>query len=303
VVRAGPSSLTGSGWTDEIRDGTSRFRVRPFEGRALIGVVTVLLAMAVLVWPRSPDLAGRLAVLGRVGRVSQVGRVREVSRVGQVGRVGRTRPEQGPRGRFGGGGAVSVAVARVRRRRRYRSPRDVDREVLPLLEGLAATLRAGLTPARALAHLAEPGEPVGLPGLVSRLAAQASTGARLEPVWRTAAETSGSTALLAVAEGWRLSERHGAPIVEVLDALTLGLRDQSRTAAAVAPALAAPRASATLLGVLPLGGVVLAELVGVHPVSVLVGSPAGRVAAVAGLGATLGGRLWMRRLVTAASRG
>jgi tight adherence protein B len=178
--------------------------------------------------------------------------------------------------------------------------------VLPLLEGLAATLRAGLTPARALAHLAElaeVGEPAGLPGLVSRLAAQASTGARLEPVWRTAAETSGSTALLAVAEGWRLSERHGAPIVEVLDALTLALRDQSRTAAAVATALAAPRATATLLGVLPLGGVVLAELVGVHPVSVLVGSPAGRVAAVAGLGATLGGRLWIRRLVTAASRG
>ena len=62
-------------------------------------------------------------------------------------------------------------------------------------------------------------------------------------------------------------------------------------------ALAAPRATATLLGVLPLGGVALGELVGVDPVAVLIGTPLGRVALVLGLAATWGGRVWMRRLV------
>jgi tight adherence protein B len=186
----------------------------------------------------------------------------------------------------------------------------LDRELVPLLEGLAATLRAGLTPARAFAHLATSGpsvdplvDPLGDPvvdslgGLRARLAAEAARGARLEPTWRAAAERSASPALLAVAEGWGLSERHGAPVVEVLDALVGALRDRMRTAAAVETALAAPRATARLLAVLPVGGVVLGELVGVHPLAVLVGSAAGRVAGVLGLAATLGGRLWMRRLV------
>lgn len=269
-------------------------------GRVVTGAVVVLLATAILVWPRPPDLAARLAV---------------------VGRVGVPRLAQGRRRRLGT--AVGDPVSALGRRRGARSPGDLDREVLALLEGLAATLRAGLTPARALAHLAQLAQLGGLErtdqassaagigptragrlgDLVPRLAAQASAGARLEPIWRAAADSSGSTALLAVAEGWRMSEQHGAPIVDVLDALVLALRDRARTAAAVQTALAAPRATAALLGVLPLGGVVLGELVGVHPLSVLLGSPAGRVAAAAGLGATLGGRLWMRRLVAAASRG
>ena len=125
----------------------------------------------------------------------------------------------------------------------------------------------------------------------------------MEPVWRAAAVRSGSPALLAVAEGWGLSERHGAPIVDVLDALVAALRDQARSAAAVETALAAPRATARLLGVLPLGGVVLGELVGVHPVSVLLGTPPGGLRGLTGLAATLGGRIWMRRLVDSAVRG
>jgi tight adherence protein B len=119
----------------------------------------------------------------------------------------------------------------------------------------------------------------------------------LEPTWREAAERSASSALQAAAEGWAMSERHGAPVVDVLDALVGALRDRMRTDAAVETALAAPRATARLLAVLPLGGVVLGELVGVHPLAVLIGTGAGRVTGMLGLVATLGGRLWMRRLV------
>jgi tight adherence protein B len=257
-------------------------------------VVAGMLAAAVLVWPRHPDPVRRLLGLD-------------------------DRPARGPES------ALGRLFVDVRRRVGWWAGRRpdraaLDRELVPLLEGLAATLRAGLTPARAFAHLAasspgdgrdEPRGAVGatsasvdragrgdpLAGLRARLAAEAARGARLESTWRAAAVRSGSPALQAVAEGWGLSERHGAPVVDVLDALVGALRDRMRTEAAVETALAAPRATARLLAVLPVGGVVLGELVGVHPLAVLVGTAAGRVTGVLGLAATLGGRFWMRRLV------
>jgi tight adherence protein B len=189
----------------------------------------------------------------------------------------------------------------------------VERAVHGLAEGLAAALRAGLTPTQALAHIAGAAAVVRSPlerppqdpldGLVGRLAAQAGSGAPLEPLLRAAAVRLGSPALLAASAGWAMAERHGAPIVDVLDALVAALRDAARSAAAVETALAAPRATAALLGVLPLGGVVLGELVGVDPVRVLLGTPLGRVALVLGLALTWAGRVWMRRLVARVERG
>jgi tight adherence protein B len=134
---------------------------------------------------------------------------------------------------------------------------------------------------------------------VGRLAAEGRAGSPLEPVWRHEAQVRGSPALLAVAEGWAMTERHGAPLVDVLDVVSGALRDGARTQAAVEAALAAPRATAALLGVLPLGGLILGELVGVHPLAVLVGTGAGRVVGCAGVACTVAGRLWMRRLVAA----
>ena len=78
---------------------------------------------------------------------------------------------------------------------------------------------------------------------------------------------------------------------------------ETRTDAAIETSLAAPRATAALLGVLPLGGVVLGEMVGVHPVGIVLGTSGGRVAGAAGLVATLAGRVWMRRLVRQVERG
>jgi tight adherence protein B len=207
----------------------------------------------------------------------------------------------------------------------------VDRAAIALLEALAAALRAGLAPAQALQHVAtlgsfgaQPGAGSGsragtrprrwlarrrsqppaedLAALAGRLAGQAASGARLEPVLRVEAERWGSPALLALAAGWGMSERYGAPVVDVLDGLVDAGRDAARPAAAVETALAAPRATASLLTALPFGGVVLGQVVGVNPLSTLVGTAFGRVDLALGLVATWGGRVWMRRLVAAVSR-
>jgi tight adherence protein B len=239
--------------------------------------VAVLAAVAVLVWPIPGEGVARLArPAGAEGRRRWV-----LSRLLGAG---------GPRRRL--------------TRDRSRDAASGSRELVTLLEGLAGALRAGLTPVRALAvtRSAVADGPDPLRALVDRLAAASAAGGPLAPVWRGAAERLDSPALHAVAEAWGLTERHGAPVVDVLDTLVAALRDQARTEAAVATALAAPRATAALLGALPLGGVVLGELVGVHPVSVLLGTPAGRVAGAMGLVASLGGRLWMRRLVASVLR-
>ncbi len=141
-----------------------------------------------------------------------------------------------------------------------------------------------------------------LAAFTGRLAGQAASGARLEPALRAEAERRASPALLALAAGWGMSERYGAPVVDVIDGLVDGRRDAARSAAAVETALAAPRATASLLAALPFGGVLLGEVVGVSPVTTLVGTPFGRVDLALGLLATWGGRVWMRRLVAAVSR-
>jgi tight adherence protein B len=210
----------------------------------------------------------------------------------------------------------------------------VDRAAIALLEALAAALRAGLAPAQALQHVATlgafgvqagagSGSPAGarsspprwlarprshpppaedLAAFAGRLAGQAASGVRLEPVLRAEAERLASPALLALAAGWGMTERYGAPVVDVLDGLVEARRDAARTAAAVETALAAPRATASLLAALPFGGVVLGEVVGINPLATLVGTAFGRVDLAFGLLATWGGRVWMRRLVAAVSR-
>jgi tight adherence protein B len=252
----------------------------------------LMVAVAVSVWPGRPARTDRRATRPVVRSV-------------------RRGPGGGETAR--GDGALPVATTP---RWRGRSPAaGPEGELVSVLEGLTATLRAGLTPARALRHLAvsqraadqQAGRGVDGPSswageLLARLAAEAAAGSPLEPVWRREAMVRGSPALLAVAEGWAMTERHGAPLVDVLDTVARALRDGARTQAAVEVAMAGPRATATLLGVLPLGGLVLGELVGVHPVAVLLVTSAGRGVGCAGLACTVAGRVWMRRLVTGVTR-
>jgi tight adherence protein B len=133
--------------------------------------------------------------------------------------------------------------------------------------------------------------------LFADLARRAELGEHLAPHWTAAAQTRASPALRTVAIGWRLSERHGASLVGVLEPLLSAVRADVRARAAVEAALAGPRASATLLGVLPVVGLLLGEAIGVHPIPVLLGTPVGRVALVAGAVATGVGHAWMRALV------
>lgn len=101
---------------------------------------------------------------------------------------------------------------------------------------------------------------------------------------------------------WRLGADTGAALAGVLGRVADDLaaaQDQRRIVAVV---LAGPRASAAVLGGLPLLGVVLGALLGARPWVFLAGSAAGHLVAAAGVLLDVAGLLWMRAILRRAEQ-
>lgn len=101
----------------------------------------------------------------------------------------------------------------------------------------------------------------------------------------------------------RLTHRLGAPMAEVLESCAHGLAEAERARAARAVALAGPRTTARLLQGMPVLGLALGALVGADSVAVLLDGGLGSLVLVAGIGLTVVGHRWVRRLVRAAEGG
>lgn len=196
---------------------------------------------------------------------------------------------------------------------RWRAARDADareEDVLRLIEAVGAALSAGLTPADALVAVVESrsaaggderGTPIdeALPGLVLR----ARTGEHLAPAWRDLAEATGSPEVLLLARGWALSEASGAPLAAAAHTAARLLREDWDRRRATASAIAGARTTMTILTVLPLGGPLLAMIMGLDLGRLYLSSPMVWACLVAGAGLVVAGRLWVGRLVVAAARG
>lgn len=209
-------------------------------------------------------------------------------------------------------GWVRAAGADAAARARGRLPGGLGARTGPLdvavvAGDLAVLLRAGLGPGAAWTALLDDARPVGLrPVLVA--AAQAAADGDDVSVALTAAaddprlDPRAATALRTLAATWQVSRRTGAPAADVLQRCARSLRAEADAEDARSAALAAPRATARVLTVLPFAGLGLGVLVGVDPVGVLLGSAAGRVSAAVGAGCTLAGWWWTSRLLAAARR-
>lgn len=95
----------------------------------------------------------------------------------------------------------------------------------------------------------------------------------------------------------------GAPLVGVLERVTESLAADAAERDDVEAALAGPRATARVLGWLPLLGVALGTVLGADPVGVLLGGGLGTTAGVAGVLLLVAGRRWTAALLTRAARG
>lgn len=167
-----------------------------------------------------------------------------------------------------------------------------------LVTEVATMLRAGAPPASAWARVGVLADMSGVPdaqALRARCAGGPSTGrARwwVRPVDRPSPDRH----VAGVVAGCRVAADVGASLAPVLDGVAAAVVRAREGEARRAAALAGPRATARLLGWLPVGGLAVAALLGADAGS---GTGRGITTLSVGLGVVLmvAGRAWTRRLV------
>jgi tight adherence protein B len=202
-----------------------------------------------------------------------------------------------------GGGALAVAAAALlwcaarlvadgaARRATRRRERSVDLAVRVVL----AEVEAGAGPPAALQAAAEAAPALSGPCRAAADAARA--GGEL------GAELDRTPDLHALAHAWRVADAAGAPLADTLTGLCADLAAGTERGQAVSAALAGPRATAALLGVLPVLGLALGSGMGARPLHVLLGTAGGQAICCAGVVLDVLGLLWTNRLLRGAEAG
>lgn len=186
-------------------------------------------------------------------------------------------------------GLTAAVLTRCRQQlSREREASTEQGRLAELVSALAAEHAAGASLGSALLLVAEDAG-VWQPAL-SRAGRLAATGG--EP----AVALGGQARLVPLAVGLALAARTGAAVAEVLARVQADLRAEQGSRRAVAEAVAGPRSSAALLGVLPLIGLAMGAALGARPLHVLTRTPAGLAALTVGVLLELAGLLWTLRL-------
>lgn len=198
-------------------------------------------------------------------------------------------------------GAVAVPwVSRVRRSRRARAETDdTARAVIDLCAATAGELRSGRLPDGAL--LAAGAGCLGREG--AALLAAARFGGDVPTALERAARLPGAEGLRGVAACWRVSADGGAGLADGLDRVANALRAERDQREELRSQLAGPRATATVLALLPAFGLLLGTAMGADPLAVLLHTPVGLACLTAGGMLEWTGLAWVARLVRVAEEG
>jgi tight adherence protein B len=189
-------------------------------------------------------------------------------------------------------GVVGHLVARARSRAAAAARRA---RVVVACDSLVAELRSGQPTLRALERVAEEWTEL-MP-----VATAARMGADVPNALRSLARLPGARAFTELAAAWQVSSRSGAGLAGVLDRMSAAIREQEDIARETAAAVAPARATAHLLGVLPVVGLGLGTALGGDPLHVLFGTPVGTVLLALGVALALVGVLWVEHLITSAA--
>lgn len=161
---------------------------------------------------------------------------------------------------------------------------------------LAAELRSGRDPADALAAAAEVAAGPAREALMSAASA-ARLGGDVPSALTYGPGSAVAHVLRALGACWAVCSTSGSGLATAVERLEEGLRAEQAQRRAVAAELAGPRATAGLLAVLPVFGLLMAAGLGADPLHVLLGTPFGLVCLALGLGLDGLGLLWTGRLV------
>ena len=198
--------------------------------------------------------------------------------------------------------AVAVAGAQLgatswRGRRTDAATRSERAGAIEALTALAGDLRAGRSPAEALAEASTIGT-----GGVRQALTGAAAAARLGgdvPGALLSVASAAPDVLRGLAACWSVCSVAGSGLATGVDRLAAGLRTAEAQRVRLDAELAGPRATAALLAGLPLAGLLMAGALGADPLRVLLHTPLGVTCLVAGLALDLLGLAWTRRMVAA----
>lgn len=199
------------------------------------------------------------------------------------------------------GGLVAAAVLAVTGRRileqhrKSKASRQATEALSNGLGGVVDELRAGAHPAQAAEGAAED-TPAPAREVLRAAASAARLGGDVERTLRELRQPLLGKAVDQLAKAWHVSAKHGVALADVLDATRLDLDQRAAFARQVHARMAGPRASAMVLAVLPLIGVLLGELSGAGPVHVLTGTAVGQVLLVLGAVFAAAGVWWTQRI-------
>lgn len=189
-------------------------------------------------------------------------------------------------------GSLADLARRLQRRRRRRRHRTTVSQVLIATEGLRADLQAGLPPVRALAAAARI-SPALLP-----VVRAAEVGASVPQALVHQATILEVPALRSIAAAWSLGERSGASLALTLGTVASQLRDQDELQRLVDGEMAAARATAALLAILPIAVMALGSGLGADPGGFLFHSVPGGLCLLLGVGLIHAGFAWLDALET-----
>ncbi|SDL13100.1 tight adherence protein B [Lentzea albidocapillata subsp. violacea] len=201
----------------------------------------------------------------------------------------------------GVGGLVAGAVLAVTGRRilkQHRRNKALRQAAAGLSNGLGGVideLRVGAHPAQAAESAAED-TPAPAKEVLKAAAAASRLGGDVERTLREMKQPLLDKAVDQLARAWHVSAKHGVALADVLDATKRDLDQRAAFARQVHARMAGPRASALVLAVLPVLGVLLGEFSGARPFHVLTSTAAGQF--LLALGAVLGaaGVWWTQRI-------
>jgi tight adherence protein B len=203
----------------------------------------------------------------------------------------------------GVGGVVAATLLAVTVRRQLRA-RAEQRRSLTAADGLAealrsmvAGLRTGAHPATAAASAAEDAHSETA-ATMRAIAAAARIDGDVSAVLTTAQSPAIGTALDRVSTAWRLAQRHGLPLAEVLDAVRRDLEQRARFTRQVLARMTGPKSSALALSLLPVLGLALGMTMGANPLQVLTGAGLGQILLVVGVALLCAGVAWSGRITS-----
>ncbi len=175
--------------------------------------------------------------------------------------------------------------------RSWRARRARPLDILPLLDGLSASLAAGLTPEESLRMASQTSTDRDVQAMLIPVLEAAQEGRPLGVPWQRLAREHDHPDLSSLARAWLISERLGCPLSDAVATTASTSRSRTTMDQRLGSATAGARATCALLSVLPIGGIGIALMLGIDPLT-LYGNPLSLASALVGLFLLVGGR-WM----------